>query len=81
LILLDQHLPDMGGAEVFSRLRADAATARIPVFALSGNAGDADREAALASGYQRYLTKPIQIEELLDAISELLPEGDAPAPN
>ncbi len=81
LILLDQHLPDMGGAEVFSRLRADAATARIPVFALSGNAGDADREAALASGYQRYLTKPIQIEELLDAISELLPEGDASAPN
>lgn len=81
LILLDQNLPDMSGAEIFKRLRSQAATASIPVFALSGNACDADREAALASGYLRYLTKPIQVDDVLAAISAVLPPRDAPAPN
>jgi CheY-like chemotaxis protein len=81
LILLDQNLPDMSGAEIYRGLKSDFATENIPVFALSGNAAETDRQAALASGYRHYLTKPIQVEELLAAVSELLPQHDGPVPS
>lgn len=80
LILLDQQLPDMTGRDVFAVLRADERTSDIPVFALSGNASEADVEAALAAGFSRYLTKPLQVDAALAAIDALLGGGE-PKPN
>jgi PAS domain S-box-containing protein len=64
LILLDINLPDIDGYEVLARLRADAATASIPVVALSANAMPADIERGQRAGFLRYLTKPLRIEDL-----------------
>jgi CheY-like chemotaxis protein len=53
-------------------LRADPATAHIPVVALSANAIPRDIEKGLAAGFFRYLTKPIHVDEFMDALDEAL---------
>ena len=71
LILLDLHLPDIGGEEVLARLRADARTRAIPVVILTA---DATRESdpLLAAGARAYLTKPISVRRLLEVVDEFL---------
>jgi CheY-like chemotaxis protein len=68
VILLDVHLPDMSGADVLTQLREDPATADIPVIVLSADATDAQVRRLLAIGAELYLTKPIDIEQLLAAL-------------
>ena len=66
LILLDLAMPGMDGFEVLSRLRQDRVTARIPVIILTANYREADMvERGLALGATEYLTKPIQMDELV----------------
>jgi len=64
LILLDIQLPSIDGFEVLRRLRAADATRAIPVVAVSANAMPADIQRALAAGFDGYLTKPLDIEQL-----------------
>jgi DNA-binding response OmpR family regulator len=68
LVLLDLGLPDMRGLDVALRLKANAATARIPVVALTGRDDDADRDALLAAGCAAYLVKPVDTRTLLRSI-------------
>jgi len=68
LILLDLHLPDMLGTEVFDRLQADPATAGIPVVVVSADATPNQIERLRAAGVAAYLTKPIDVRELLDVV-------------
>jgi PAS domain S-box-containing protein len=71
VILLDLHLPDMSGMDVLSRLRADPATTEIPVVVVSADA-TAERIARLdAERVAAYLTKPIDVRELLRVIESL----------
>ena len=72
IILLDLNLPGMSGLEVLRQLRADPATASIPVFALSANAMARDIERGRAAGFNRYLTKPIDIDKFTEAINSTL---------
>ena len=53
-------------------LRNDPATAHIPIMALSANAMPRDIELGLASGFLRYLTKPIKVTEFLETLREVL---------
>jgi CheY-like chemotaxis protein len=76
VILLDIHLPDIDGYEVLKRLRQDPVTASIPVIAISADAMPLDIDRGLRSGFLRYLTKPINIQELIEAISSALPTSD-----
>jgi CheY-like chemotaxis protein len=76
VILLDLHLPDLGGEEVLTRLRAEPATREIPVVVLSADATGRQREPLLAAGALDYLTKPIEVRALLEVIDRVL----APAP-
>ncbi len=72
LILLDQRLPDGIGIEIFNILQSQPETQGIPVIALSGNAQPVEIQAALASGYAGYLTKPLQIDAALANIDNVL---------
>lgn len=64
VVLMDMSLPVMDGWETTRRLKADAATADIPIIALTAHAMDADRERALAAGCDDFDTKPVDLERL-----------------
>jgi signal transduction histidine kinase/ActR/RegA family two-component response regulator len=68
IILLDLHLPDLQGDEVLNELKADPATAAIPVIVLSADASRGVIRRLLAGGAYAYLTKPIELAELGDLI-------------
>jgi signal transduction histidine kinase/AmiR/NasT family two-component response regulator len=68
VILMDINLPGISGIQALKNLRADLATAHIPVVALSANAIPRDIEKGLAAGFFRYLTKPIKVDEFMDTL-------------
>ena len=72
VILMDINLPDINGFEALKILRSDSTTAHIPVVALSANAMPRDIKKGLDLGFFRYLTKPIKINEFMDALEEAL---------
>jgi PAS domain S-box-containing protein len=72
LILLDIHLPGIDGYETLRRLRENPVTSTIPVIALSADAMTLDVKHGLAAGFQRYITKPFDIQELLDAVKQAM---------
>jgi two-component system cell cycle response regulator DivK len=74
LALVDVQLPRMSGLEVTRRLRADAATAAVPVIIITSFALSGDEERARAAGATEYVTKPYSPRQLLETIRRLLPE-------
>ena len=72
VILMDINLPDINGVEALKILRSDAATAHIPVVAISANAMPRDIKKGLQAGFFRYITKPIKVNEFMDALDEAL---------
>jgi two-component system, cell cycle response regulator DivK len=83
LILMDMSLPGIDGWEATRRIKADAATQRIPVIALTAHAMSDDRARALAAGCDDFDTKPVDLARLLGKMDALLqtspPPGAAPA--
>ncbi len=69
LILLDIHLPKMNGFEVFLRLKELETTKNIPVIAVSANARNEDIKKAKEMGFKDYLTKPLKIDSLIEALN------------
>jgi PAS domain S-box-containing protein len=78
LILLDLHLPDMSGEDVLRELWQDAALKRIPVAILSADAMPAQSRRLKAAGAIAYLTKPIDISQVMRTIDDSL-GGPAPS--
>jgi CheY-like chemotaxis protein len=72
VILMDINLPGMSGLEAMMVLRADPATSHIPIIALSANAVPRDIEKAIEAGFMDYLTKPIKLNEFMDALDTAL---------
>ena len=72
LVLLDLHLPDLPGEEVFRRLRADPATRAIPVVVLSADATPGRVDRLRAAGVADYLTKPLDIRQFLRVLDDAL---------
>jgi len=68
IILMDINLPDISGIKAMTLLRNDPATKHIPIIALSAYAMLSDIEKGLEAGFFCYLTKPIKIKELTDAL-------------
>jgi PAS domain S-box-containing protein len=72
VILMDINLPGISGIEALAILRGDAATAHIPVVALSANAMPRDIDKGLQAGFFRYMTKPIKVNEFMETLEEAL---------
>jgi two-component system, cell cycle response regulator DivK len=68
VVLMDIQLPDIDGVEALSRLRADARTTAIPVLALTAQAMHGDRERFLVAGFDGYLSKPVNVVELVGTV-------------
>jgi two-component system cell cycle response regulator DivK len=68
LVLMDIRLPDIDGVEALSRLRADERTASIPVLALTAQAMQGDQERLLAAGFDGYISKPVNVLELVGTV-------------
>jgi len=72
VILMDINLPGISGIQALKILRKDPATMHIPVVAISANAMPRDIEKGLEAGFFRYLTKPIKINEFMNALDDAL---------
>lgn len=88
VILLDLMLPGMDGIEVCSRLRADSATAQIPVIMLTAKDAESDVVLGLGVGADDYVTKPFSPRELVARVKAVLRRnervaagGESPSPS
>ena len=72
VILMDINLPGISGVQALKALREDPLTAHIPVLAISANAMLGDIKHGLDLGFFRYLTKPIRVEEFMEALDVAL---------
>jgi CheY-like chemotaxis protein len=72
VILMDINLPGISGIQALKILREDPATAHIPVIAISANAMPRDINKGLEAGFIHYLTKPIKVNEFMDALDMAL---------
>jgi CheY-like chemotaxis protein len=70
VFILDIGLPGMDGRQLARQLRQEPAHCRARILALSGYAQPQEQEAALAAGFDRYLVKPVDVEQLLGLLQE-----------
>ncbi|HEY5997196.1 MAG TPA: ATP-binding protein, partial [Candidatus Deferrimicrobiaceae bacterium] len=82
VILMDINLPDINGFDALDVLRSEPDTARIPVIAISANAMPQDIERGMKAGFFRYITKPIKVDEFMEAMGVALEfAGTSTAPD
>jgi two-component system cell cycle response regulator DivK len=75
LVLLDISLPGMDGLEIVSRMKADSELCGIPVIAITASAMRGDRERFLAAGCDDYLSKPVEVMELVNKVANHYPSN------
>ncbi|HLH32126.1 MAG TPA: response regulator [Terriglobia bacterium] len=68
LVFLDISLPGMDGIDVLEQIRADARLAHLPVFAVTAHAMSGDRERFLRAGFDGYISKPIDLAKISQAV-------------
>ena len=71
VVLMDINLPGMSGLAALGELRRFPETQHIPVIALTAAASDRDRKLGIEAGFYRYLTKPVKVDELVEALESL----------
>jgi two-component system, OmpR family, alkaline phosphatase synthesis response regulator PhoP len=79
LVVMDVMMPRMDGFEALKRLKADPATASIPILMLTARAQDDDVFEGYGTGAQWYLTKPFEPTELRRVVRHLLTRGETEA--
>lgn len=72
LIVLDMMMPGRSGLDVLQELRKDPELGNTPVVMLTARARQSDRDAAVAAGADRYLSKPFSPLELISVVEDLL---------
>jgi CheY-like chemotaxis protein len=71
-MVLDIQMPDLDGLEVMRQVRSDPALAAIPIIAVTALAMPGDRERCLTAGADDYVTKPVNLTDLLKKINALV---------
>jgi chemosensory pili system protein ChpA (sensor histidine kinase/response regulator) len=79
LVITDLEMPRMTGYELMAQLRQSPATRRIPVMVVTSRAGAKHRDRALKEGAAAFLTKPVQEDQLIAAVEQLM-GTEAPRP-
>ncbi len=77
LVLMDIQLPGMNGIEALKALRANPATAAIPVIAITASVMQQDRQQIMNAGFNGFIEKPINLRNFLDTVQETLKGGKA----
>jgi CheY-like chemotaxis protein len=79
VVLMDVQMPEMDGLEASRRITAKYPAGERPrIVAMTANAMQGDREACLAAGMDDYVTKPIRVEALVEALLRVAPRAAAP---
>lgn len=71
-VLMDMMMPEMDGYEAIGKIKSDTALQHIPVIAITAQAMTGDREKCLEAGADGYLSKPVNVDELLVLLNKLL---------
>ena len=72
IILLDLDIPNFNGLEIADVLRGNPSMARTPIIAVTGHTTDADRAHALHAGFNAFIAKPVDLQELLAVVRKYL---------
>jgi two-component system cell cycle response regulator DivK len=75
LVLMDIQLPDIDGIEALRRIRAERAADAIPVVAVSASVMPDDQQKIITSGFDAFVTKPINLKQFLDTVQRFLTQG------
>ncbi|MEN9628451.1 MAG: hypothetical protein RJA10_1678, partial [Pseudomonadota bacterium] len=70
VLLVDIHMPELDGPQLLARLREDDTLRTVPVVAVSADAAASQIAAALAAGFDGYLTKPVDLQQVLDTVRQ-----------
>ena len=68
VVLMDIQLPDIDGITALGRIRADPAMQRIPVIAVSASVMPDEQQRIVASGFDAYVTKPINVKDFIATV-------------
>jgi CheY-like chemotaxis protein len=72
LVLMDMMMPEMDGFETIHHIRNDQDLMRLPIIAVTASAMKGDREKCLNAGASEYVSKPVNLQELMDKMTDLL---------
>jgi two-component system cell cycle response regulator DivK len=75
LILMDIQLPDIDGIEALRRIRADRSLDAVPVIAVSASVMPDDHQKIVTSGFDAFVTKPINLKHFVDTVKRFLADG------
>ena len=77
LVLMDIQLPDIDGIEALGRIRADRALDAVPVLAVSASVMPDDQQKIISSGFDAFITKPINLKQFVETVQRFLQSGRA----
>ena len=75
LVLMDIQLPDIDGIEALRRIREERDLDRVPVIAVSASVMPDDQQKIVASGFDAFITKPINLKPFLETVKRFLASG------
>jgi two-component system cell cycle response regulator DivK len=75
LVLMDIQLPGMSGIDALKALRANPATAAIPVVAITASVMQNDRQQIVGAGFDGFIEKPVNLKNLLDTVQQAVAKG------
>ncbi len=75
LVLMDIQLPDIDGIEALGRIRKDVSLDAIPVLAVSASVMPDDQQKIISSGFDAFITKPINLKQFVETVQRFLQNG------